>query len=78
MPVEKFRSLEQMNQAHDLPPPASDRELLRRIAVVWRRAARLAPTLPFSPGVEKYHDLEEAQRARAGARAAASVAVPNP
>ena len=78
MPVEKFHSVEKMSQSGKLPPPASDRELLRRMEIVWRRAGRLAPATSHPRGVLKFRSVEEARRARYEARDAAATAAGTP
>ena len=60
MSVSKYRHV------CDMPPPArvSGEALAARIRAVWARSRRLAPPA-YTPGVEKFPNLEEAQRARA-------------
>lgn len=62
MPVQKFRSVE------DMPRPpwegtANSVELRRRIAGLWARAARISPRV-YPRGIFKFRSLEEAQEAR--------------
>mgnify|MGYP006278228063 CR=1 FL=1 len=65
MPVEKFRSLDEMQRAQYRRPAVSQAELLARIDQLWRRAARLAPPPCKRPrGVFRFRSLEEAQLAR--------------
>jgi len=64
MPVEKYRSLDEMRRALWRHPVGSDRELLARIDRLWRRASRLAPARSFRRGVVRFHSIEEAQTAR--------------
>jgi len=59
MPVKKLSSLEQA-EAECWPEPGDPR-LARRIAAVWRLAARLAPQR-FPPGVYRHRSIEEANR----------------
>jgi hypothetical protein len=67
MPVQKFRSIEEMNAA-PLPAPTGD-----AIEQFLRHCARFRSVagLRYAPGVWKFRSLEEAQRARGSASAAA-------
>lgn len=61
MPVQKFRSVEEM-------PPVDgceslDEECLRRIAKLWARSSAFSPRI-YPRGVFKFRSLEEAQQAR--------------
>jgi len=59
MPVQKFRSIEEMNEA-PVPRPRSDVEaFLRHCARYWAIAPRVYPR-----GVFKFRTIEDAQRAR--------------
>lgn len=60
MPVEKFRSIEDMNAA-PLRAPAEER--LRRFTRLCARMRTLAQRR-YRPGVFKFRSLEEAQAAR--------------
>ena len=64
MPVEKFRSLEEMRRALWRMPSGSREELVRRIDRLWRRASALAPSRNRPRGVFRFRDIEEAQSAR--------------
>jgi hypothetical protein len=61
MPVQKFRSIE------DMPPvpwcETLDEKCLRRIASLWSRFSLLSPRI-YPRGVFKFRTLEEAQEAR--------------
>lgn len=62
MPIQKFRSVE------DMPRPlgediANDIDLRRRISALWKRAARISPRV-YPRGIFKFRTLEEAQQAR--------------
>jgi hypothetical protein len=59
MGVTKYRSVEEMPP----PPRVTGEALAARIRAVWARARRLAPAA-YRPGVQKFPDLESAQRAR--------------
>ena len=60
MPVQKFRSIEEMNKAAVAPSGHSDFErFLRHCARYWAIAPRVYPR-----GVFKFRTIEEAQRAR--------------
>jgi hypothetical protein len=67
MPVQKFRSIEEMGA-----PPACEPgtpEHSARLRALWRRASRLGR--PIRPrGVFRYRSIEEAQQAREQASAA--------
>ncbi len=64
MPVEKFRSVEEMDAARgDLWCDQPDAACFRRIARLWERSARISPR-QFPKGVIKYRTLEEAQADR--------------
>ena len=64
MPVQKFRSIEEMNEA---PTPGSRRpdveQFFRHCARYWALAPRVYPK-----GVFKFRTIEEAQKARAASR----------
>lgn len=64
MPIQKFRSLEEMNEAdrQRLREPAGE-DLWERIDRVWRRASLLARR-NYPRGVFKFRSIEEAQEAR--------------
>ena len=70
MPVEKYRSAEEMNQA-PIRVPAGDsfERFVRHCARYWRLAPRRYPR-----GVFKFRTIEEAQAAREGVAAAGWVA----
>lgn len=60
MPVEKFRSIEDMNKAPVRESQGSDFErFLRHCARLWAIAPKLYPR-----GVFKFRSIEEAQKAR--------------
>lgn len=59
--VQKFRSVEDMPQAHLIERP--DLDLSDRIRSMWRRSALLFPR-QFPKGVRKYRTLEEADADR--------------
>ena len=63
MPVERFRSVQEMP-----PTPVNESETmaqrLKRIQRVWSRAAALAPKFARRRGVYRYRSLEEAQQDR--------------
>ena len=60
MPVQKFRSIEEMDQAPVLSTPGADFErFLRHCARYWAIAPRQYPR-----GVFKFRTIEEAQQAR--------------
>jgi len=61
MPVQKFRSLQQMEDA--LWRPSDDPSLGAAIARVWRFADRTCPRR-FPPGVYKHRTIEAAQQLR--------------
>jgi hypothetical protein len=61
MPVQKFRSVEDMPP---VPPCESlDAECLRRIASLWARSSAFSNRV-YPRGVFKFRNLEEAQTAR--------------
>jgi len=61
MPVQKFRSVEEMPA---VPWCESlDEECLRRIAKLWSRFSLLSPRV-YPRGVFKFRSIEEAQEAR--------------
>lgn len=64
MPIEKFRSIEEMNEAdrRRLQEPAGE-DLWKRIDRVWRRASLLRRH-NYPRGVFKFRSIEEAQEAR--------------
>jgi hypothetical protein len=63
MPVRKFRSIEEMDDArHELWCEPGE-ECFRRIARLWKRSARINPR-KFPKGVFKYRSIEEAQADR--------------
>ncbi|MDO8835736.1 MAG: hypothetical protein Q7V01_09065 [Vicinamibacterales bacterium] len=60
MPVQKFRSIEDMDRAPSAPSGASDFErFLRHCARYWAIAPRVYPR-----GVFKFRTIEDAQKAR--------------
>lgn len=60
MPVQKFRSIEEMNKAVPLAPyEASFERFLRHCARYWAIAPKHYPR-----GVFKFRSIEEAQKAR--------------
>lgn len=65
MPVQKFRSIEEMNRA--APPPRHETaqdsfdRFARHCARAWRIGAR-----SFPRGVFKFRNVEESQKARRG------------
>ena len=60
MPVQKFRSIEEMNRAPALARGAEDFErFLRHCARYWAMAPRIYPR-----GVFKFRNVEQAQEAR--------------
>lgn len=60
MPVQKFRSIEEMNRAPERDSQGSDFErFLRLCARYWAIAPKRYPR-----GVFKFHTIEEAQKAR--------------
>jgi hypothetical protein len=61
MPIQKFRSIEEMNTA-----PLLDRGLTleRRIAALLARSAALAPPFPKPQGVFKFRTFDEMQAER--------------
>jgi hypothetical protein len=63
MPVRKFRSAEEMNQAvwRQLGDPA----LARAMASIWEFGRRQRPQ-QFTPGVRKFRSIEEMKAARHG------------
>lgn len=61
MPVRKFRSLQEMEDALWRQP--GDPELWRAIASVWRFAEQTCPRR-FPPGVYKHRSVEDAKRQR--------------
>ena len=60
MPVQKFRSIEEMNKAPAPPSQLSDFERFLRLCARYRA---LVPRR-HPPGVFKFRTLEEAQKAR--------------
>lgn len=60
MSVTKYRSVA------DMPPPerVTGDALVDRIRAVWERSRRLCPPA-YTPGVQKFRSIEEAQAARA-------------
>jgi hypothetical protein len=62
MPVQKFRSIEEMNKALLIYPPGADsfERFLRLCARYWAIAPKHYPR-----GVFKFRTIEEAQKARA-------------
>ncbi len=64
MPVQKFRTLEEMNAAdRDMWCDEPDDAYLERVRQLWRRSALLNPR-SYPKGVRKYRTLEEAQAER--------------
>jgi hypothetical protein len=61
MPVRKFRSLQEMEDA--LWRPSDDPSLAVAIARVWSFADRTCPRR-FPPGVYRHRSVEDAQRLR--------------
>jgi hypothetical protein len=60
MPVQKFRSIEEMNRAPVLDSPGPDVErFLRHCARYWAIAPKVYPR-----GVFKFRSIEDAQKAR--------------
>jgi hypothetical protein len=62
MPVQKFRSIEEMNKARPINSPGADsfERFLRLCARYWAIAPKRYPR-----GVFKFRNIEEAQQARA-------------
>lgn len=63
MPVQKFRSIEEMNNAPVLESRSDFERFLRHCARYWAIAPRIYPR-----GVFKFRSIEEAQEARRGVR----------
>ncbi len=63
MTVNRYRDVDEMPPV----PRATGEELADRIRAVWARAWRLAGGVFHSPGVQKFTDIESAQRARQAA-----------
>jgi hypothetical protein len=61
MPVERFRSLE---EAEEALRQRTDVDLARRIEAAWALAGLLAPPRPFR-GVRTFRSIQEAARERA-------------
>lgn len=61
MPIQKFRSLDEMRRALWRHP--SDGALLDRIRALWARSRHISPRI-YPRGVFKYRTIEEAQAAR--------------
>jgi len=59
MPVRKFRSLAEAEQAKRILPGSV--EFSRAVRAVFWIAATFSPTRNAPPGVYKFHSLEEAQ-----------------
>ncbi len=60
MPVQKYRSVEEMPRPERVPDDA----LLARIRAVMARARLFAPALAMPRGVAKFRSIEEANAAR--------------
>ena len=76
MPVQKFRSLDEAQQA--LRGDPRDPAYLRRVAWLWRLGSQLAPRR-YPRGVHQYRSMDEANHARESwERAAAITARPGP
>jgi len=60
MPIQRFRSLDEMRRA--LWRRGSD-QLLERIRRLWLRSWQISPRV-YPQGVFKYRTIEDAQRAR--------------
>jgi hypothetical protein len=60
MPVQKFRSIEEMNKA---PEPSSKEPPFERFVQLCAQYWAIAPKR-FPRGVFKFHSIEEAQQAR--------------
>ena len=59
MPVEKFRSVEQMPRLE----PADGTDLIERIRTLWNRAFLLSPPT-FTRGVTRFASMQHANEAR--------------
>jgi len=60
MPVQKFRSIEEMNKA---PEPSSQEPPFERFVRLCAQYWAIAPK-QYPRGVFKFHSIEEAQKAR--------------
>ena len=60
MTVRRYRGVEEMPPV----PRVTGKDLVHRIRAAWARAFRLAGGVFHAPGVQKFTDLEAAQRAR--------------
>jgi hypothetical protein len=60
MPVQKFRSVEEMPRPERVVAP----DLADRIRALWRRARLLSPPAPMKRGVTRFRSIEEANAAR--------------
>lgn len=60
MPVQKFRSIEEMNKA---PEPNSQEPPFERFVRLCSQYWAIAPK-PYPPGIYKFRSIEEAQKAR--------------
>lgn len=63
MPIRKFRSIEEMDEAQRDFWCEPGEECFRRIARLWKRSAQLHPR-KFPKGVFKFRSIEEAQADR--------------
>lgn len=62
MPVQKFRSLDEARQA--LWMDRDDPRLAQTIRSLWAFSRRLTGELPVPRGVNRFHDIEEANSDR--------------
>jgi hypothetical protein len=59
MPVEKYRSIADVPP----PPPVPQEDRAARIRAIWKRAALLSGG-EIPRGLTRFHDIDEANRAR--------------